>query len=377
VYNYFYDSYRSNGEKDSNYLEMLHYANQLLEQEVQEDVADEDLMRQGNSLAEILQIFLTRRQDVLQLIETYGVLRPITIEATRIIIQYVFNNANQIPGNIQQKEERLFRQFTNSDMIVIPILRIFRVPDNVINQYIREVIRVTLRNIGTQPQPQPQPEPDPVVRRILRDLETQHPNFFGLTVRYNIPLNAARNISSDIINFTLRNINRIPQTGNFQQRADVMLRLLDSQNPQLIERMISRGVPAGEAETIARQIILFTLRNIGTQPEPDINVRVNMILREFEQQRPNYLGLTTTYRIPVNAARQIVRDIIEFTVINLNRIQQVGTVQQRADAMLRFIDSQNPELIERMIRRGVPAVQAESITRQIILFTLQRVPLPR
>jgi hypothetical protein len=377
VYKNFYDIYRSDEATYSNYLNLLHQANQILEQEVQEDISEYDLMRQGNNLAEILQIFLTRRQDVLQLIEFYGVQRIISMETTRIIIQFVLNNARQTTGNIQQRADQLFRQFINQDRVVAMVLRLFRVPENVINQYIREVILVTLRNMETQPQPQPQPDGNPNVRRILRELELQHPNFFGMTVRYNIPENAARNISRDIIEFTLDNVNRIPQTGNFQQRADAMLRLLDSRNPELIERIIGRGVPAGEAEAITRQIILFTLRNIGTQPQPDGNVRVNTILREFEQQHPNYLGLTQRYNIPQNAARSIVRDIIEFTVVNLNRIQQVGTIQQRADAMLRLLDSQNPELIERMIRRGVPAAQAEAITRQIIIFTLQRVPLPR
>lgn len=266
MYNNFYDPYRSNAKGHFEYLQRLHYAHQLLEQETREELTEYQLPRQVNAAAQILQIFLTRRQDVLQQIEAYGVLRPISMETTRIIIQYVLNNANQIPGSIQQKEERLFRQFTNTDTIVVPILRIFRVPENVINQYVREVIRVTLSNMGTgpqpepQPEPQPQPEPNPVVRRILRELEMQHPNFFGLTERYNVPQNAARNITSDIIDFTLRNINRIPQTGNFQTRANAMLRLLDSQNPQLIERMIRRGVPAVQAESITRQIILFTLQ---------------------------------------------------------------------------------------------------------------------
>lgn len=260
MYNYFYDPYRSYEVEYLDYLDLLHHANKLLELENNEDISEDSLMRQGNNLTDILQIFLNRRQDVLQLIEAYRIPRIISTEITSMIIRFVLNNASQITGNVQQRAEQLFNRFINRDRVVVPVLRLFRVPDNVLYRYIREVILVTLRNINTQPVPEP--DTNPTVRRILRELEVQHPNFFGLTVRYNILQNAARQIARDIIEFTVLNLNSIQQVGTLQQRADSMLRLLDSEKPELIKRMIRRGVPAAQAEAITRQIILFTLQRV-------------------------------------------------------------------------------------------------------------------
>lgn len=237
---------------------VFHYAEGLLGQDIMEANMDDGALRQMNEVREILQIFLTRRRDVLELIEAYGVPRRFSRALTIRIIRFVLDNAAQVPGTFEQRVERLFRRFIAEDRVVNAILRFFRVPQSVINQYIREVIRVTLRNIVTIP-PQPEPGINARVRAILREFEEQYPNFLGLTTTYRIPPGIARNIVRDIIRFTLLNLNRIPTVGTIQQRADAMLRLLDAENPELIEQMIVRGVPAGQAEAIARQIILFTL----------------------------------------------------------------------------------------------------------------------
>lgn len=235
----------------------VQFAQRFLGDELTNDSPDFVVAQRGDQASEILQIFLTRRQDVLQLIEAYGVPRRISRVLTTRIIQFVLNNAPQVSGTIEQRTQELFRRFIARDNIVVPILRVFGVPFSTIYQYIREVIRVTLRNIVTIP---PVPDINARVREILRAFETQFPNFLGLTSVYNIPIGIARNIVSDIIRFTLVNINRIPQTGTVQERADAMLRLLDRERPDLIRAMINRGVPAGQAESITRQIIEFTLR---------------------------------------------------------------------------------------------------------------------
>ena len=237
----------------------LEHAERLFRQDIIEANMDEGELRQVNQVRDILQIFLTRRQDVLELIEAYGVPRRFSRAITTRIIRFVLDNAAQVPGGFQQRVERLFRQFIAEDREVSRILRSFRVPQNVINQYIQEVIRVTLRNIVTIP---PQPDINARVRAILREFEVQHPDFLGLTTRYRIPIGIERNIVRGIIRFTLLNLNRIPTVGTIQQRADAMLRLLDSEDPELIEQMISRGVPAGQAESITRQVILFTLMRV-------------------------------------------------------------------------------------------------------------------
>jgi len=234
------------------------YADKFLGGEMERENINKTRFRQRDEANEILQIFLTRRQDVLELIEAYGVPRRISRILTRRIIEFVIDNSENAVRDVEREVQILFRQFIRQDRVIIPILRIFRIPENIINQYIRRVIRVTLRNLEAKPDP----NINQAVRRILREFEETYPNFLGLTTRYNIPVNVSRSIIRNIIRFTLQNLNRISQVGSIQRRADDMLRLLDSENPELIEAMISRGVPAQRAENITRQTILFTLTSI-------------------------------------------------------------------------------------------------------------------
>lgn len=220
---------------------------------------DDVYLLQRNDFQGIMTEFQTSGMDILHLIEFYGVPRNLSLAFTRRIIRFVLRNAGSLTGTLDQNTARLYTQFTAQDRVVIPLLRAYRVPETVIGQYIREVIRFTLRNIERVPLPGINQE----VQRLLREFERQNPTFLGLTTTYRIPVGIARNIVRDIIDFTLLNINRIPQTGTIQQRTEAMLRLLDAERPELIRQMIRRGVPAAQAETITRQIILFTLSNMA------------------------------------------------------------------------------------------------------------------
>jgi len=235
---------------------------QYLGNELAEDALQERTPSQRDQVGELLEIVLVRCQRPISLVEIYGVPRRITRALTRRIIRFVLNHAAQVPGNLQQRTAALFRRFMQEDRVVDFLLNLFRVPQEIIDDYIRCVIRVTLQNIVTIP-PIPTPDIEAQVRSILRAFENQFPNFLGLTNVFNISTVIARAIVSDIIRFTLVNINRIPAAGNFQQRADAMLRLLDAEQPELIEQMIRRGVGAGRAEDITRRIILFTLRQVA------------------------------------------------------------------------------------------------------------------
>ena len=206
----------------------------------------------------IMQIFLTRRRDVLRLIENYGVPPRISQALTRQIIVFVINNAQ--PGvNIPQQVQRLVNQFYRQDQLVIPILRFFRVPDFVIRQYITRVIRITLRNLIFIPGQNIERE----VNELLRLFEQRFPNFLGLTNVYNVPVRVARDIVRDIIRFTLLNAERISPFGTIQQRAQEMVNLIMREQPELIRVMRRYGVPANQADDIARRIVIFTLREAG------------------------------------------------------------------------------------------------------------------
>lgn len=211
----------------------------------------------------IMNIFLTRRRDVLRLIEAYGVPPRISQALTRRIVIFVINNAPNLPVLFPQQVNRLVNQFFREDRLVIPILRFFGVPDFVIRQYITRVIRVTLRNLVFIPGP----SIEATVNQLLAIFEQRFPNFLGLTSVYNIPVFTARNIVRGIIRFTLLNVERISAFGSINARAQEMVNLIFAEQPELIRVMIRNGVPANRADDIARQIVAFTLREGGLYEE--------------------------------------------------------------------------------------------------------------
>lgn len=230
------------------------YYRQMAEMYAQQLAWEEGIgYRQDNEVQEILQFIIRRRPEILRQIEAYGVPPVVSRTITRRIIRFVLDNAAQTPGNFQRKVELLFNRFVAQNRVVILTLRLYGVPQQVIDQYIRQVIAVTLRQMDVGP------DLEQEVERILRQFERRFPEFLGLTSTYRIPRPAAREITRGIIRFTLVNIDRISPFGTVNQRAQEMLRLMNREQPQLIRAMTSRGVPPAAAENIALQIIRFTL----------------------------------------------------------------------------------------------------------------------
>lgn len=215
---------------------------------------EETGFRQDGEVQRILQFIIRRRPAILQQIEVYGVPQVVSRAIARRIIRFTLDNAAQIPGNLQRKVQVLFNRFIAQNQVVVLTLRLYGVPQNVIERFIRQVITVTLRQMETGG------DLEQEVERILRRFEAQFPQFLGLTSVYGIPRPVAREITRGIIRFTLVNIERVSPFGTLNQRAQQMLLLLDREQPQLIRAMINRGVPAGVAENITLQIIRFTIR---------------------------------------------------------------------------------------------------------------------
>ncbi|MCK4261143.1 MAG: hypothetical protein KAX49_19365 [Halanaerobiales bacterium] len=138
-YNYFRAFY--------NHYLALEYFRQLREEDSGVSDAEEVRDYRKKSVNSILRIFLTRRRDVLALIEVFGVPRYVSIVLTRRIIRFVLENAKKVKGNLNQKVRKLFNKFIKKNRRVIIVLKLFGVPQPIINRYIRRVIRVTLRNI--------------------------------------------------------------------------------------------------------------------------------------------------------------------------------------------------------------------------------------
>lgn len=252
------------GNPYTNY-DMEQYYRQMAEVYGQQIMWEEEMgYRQNNEVQEILQFIVRRRPGILRQIEIFGVPPLVSRAITRRIIRFVLDNAAQVPGDFQRKVQILFNRFVAQNQVVILTLRFYRVPEQVIERFIRQVIAVTLRQMETGG------DLEQEVERILRRFERRFPEFLGLTSIYRIPRPVAREITRGIIRFTLENIERISPFGTLNQRAQEMLVLLDREQPELIRAMIRRGVPAAVAEDITLQIIRFTLRVAEDDFEEDI-----------------------------------------------------------------------------------------------------------
>ncbi len=233
----------------------LQWANYYLGWFYQNQISN-NLNQSRQNIDQIYSIIINRYPHLLQLLERYNIPPAIIQVLTRRIIEFTITNAPNVPGDLNRKVNILYRSFVDENQRLLLALKVIGVPENVLERYIKGVIRATLEIIDHNDS-----NINAETERLLRLFERRFPNFLGLTNIYNIPRRNARRIVSDIIEFTLRNIDRISPIGSIQSRADQMLLLLDRERPQLIETMIRQGVPANRAENITRRIIVFTLRN--------------------------------------------------------------------------------------------------------------------
>jgi len=86
-------------------------------------------------------------------LQRYGVPRGITRNLFRSVVSYVLVNEKNYSGTIDQKTNQLFNAIQRDLSAVFYILRIYGVPNNRINQIIRDIIRFILENISAGPVP--------------------------------------------------------------------------------------------------------------------------------------------------------------------------------------------------------------------------------
>jgi hypothetical protein len=86
-------------------------------------------------------------------LQRYGVPRNVAENIFRTIVIYVLRNEGNYSGSITQKTNQLFNAFRRDVPIIFIILRGYGVPNNRVNQIIRDIIRFTLMNISETPAP--------------------------------------------------------------------------------------------------------------------------------------------------------------------------------------------------------------------------------
>lgn len=113
---------------------------------------DDDMMRQRpQDINRIMALINQRFNTYYAELQRYGVQRVVTRNIFRNVVTYVLRNENNYTGTIAQRTTAIFNAYLRDNARIFVILRGYGVPNNRINQIIRDIIRLTLENIGQQP----------------------------------------------------------------------------------------------------------------------------------------------------------------------------------------------------------------------------------
>ncbi len=213
---------------------------------------------------EILALLIRQRPDILSPVERYVANRNIVRAFARRIIRYVFENAPTTPGPEPQRIRSLLRGFINQNIpLILQGIFVYRIPYNVLLNFIREVIRFTLRNIVTIPPSPPPPDINEIAREIIGALRRDTEVFIRLR-EFGIPQDQANSIVRTIVLFTLRNIDLGSPPTNLPARISELLNQIERQT-DVITDILAYNVSRQDAREIVREIIRFTLRNVYQQ----------------------------------------------------------------------------------------------------------------
>ncbi|MDF2520496.1 MAG: hypothetical protein K0R84_1124 [Clostridia bacterium] len=126
----------------------------LLEDEEDEDY-ENDTRQRPQDVNRIMALINREFNNYYAELQRYGVQRSVTRNIFRNIVSYVLRYENSYPGNLAQKTNALFNAYQRDNVRIFIILRAYGVPNNRINQIIRDIIRFTLQNIQEGPEPLP------------------------------------------------------------------------------------------------------------------------------------------------------------------------------------------------------------------------------
>lgn len=123
-----------------------------LYEEADEDMDSDDMMRQRPQDVNRIMARINQQYNNYYIeLQRYGMQRVITRNIFRNIVTYVLRNHNNYTGTTAQKTEALFTAYRRDNARIFIIMRGYGVPNNRVNQIIRDIIRFTLENIGGQP----------------------------------------------------------------------------------------------------------------------------------------------------------------------------------------------------------------------------------
>jgi hypothetical protein len=230
-----------------------------------EDFDDEDygsMMRQPPySVVSLLSQYETQSPQSFTQLERYRVPRFFIRRIFRTIISFVLGSVNisrPLPQPAPVYAGALFNQLSTSRPTLINIFTYFGAPANISRNIMLNLITFVLNNLPF-PGGTPGGESDQVLRRIVNAVAVST-NIIRDLGRFGITEGEARAVISSIARFVIRNSSPTPPV-NIERRADELTDLL-IRTANVYSNLTSRGVPAAQARTIIRTIILISLREV-------------------------------------------------------------------------------------------------------------------
>jgi len=223
----------------------------------------EDDVEDQQQVETILRRFERQRREIILELQSHGMpLRTIRF-ILRTIIRFTINNQSSIPGNIEQKTNRLFRIFVTRRPDILVLFQRFRVPRARANSIIRTVIRFTLENIRRSEDENETATDLDKYTAYFKKFENEMPEIIEELKAYNIPSDKITEFIKSIITFSLdkmRNVN--PFEDKIENIAEHVLKEFTENNANIIKDIEDYGIFPQRINGIIKTISIFVLKNI-------------------------------------------------------------------------------------------------------------------
>lgn len=210
------------------------------------------------------------------------------------------------------------------------------------------------------------------INRIMGLADTQLGYLYNELQRHGINRNTSRYFFRTIVSYTVNNASKY--TGTTEQRATAILNDFTRQYPWIFYLMRANGITQERANQIVRAVIVFTLTNLSTQPQPseDLEQRATRITNLIRQQSDVFTRLQNL-GVTASAANTFVRTVVLYVLRNSNPNQAPANLETRTAELVRAFEAANPSAVRELQNLGIPLGQIRVLLRSIILFTLRNI----
>lgn len=210
------------------------------------------------------------------------------------------------------------------------------------------------------------------VNRVMQLMNTKYEFLYAELQRRGINRSLSRYIFRTILSFIDENYYKY--SGTQEQKITSVVNDLRRQLPWVFYTMRSYGVPVQRVNQILRTIAAFALMNLRTSMPPTENIeQMATRITNLAKQETSIFNDLKNAGIPEGRITSVVRNVVLFSLRNVNLKQAPANIQTEAAELVQKIERTNPALVRQLQGYGMTIVQVRQVLRRIILFTLQKV----